>query len=47
MLPRISNYWKKDEAVDLLRQAGLRDIRTEWVNECSWTVRGVKPEHQA
>lgn len=42
MLPRTSNYWKKSEAMELLQQADLSDIRIEWVNECSWTVTGIK-----
>ena len=43
MLPRIANYWREKEAVALLEQAGLRDIRTSWVNEVSWSVIGTKP----
>ena len=43
MLPRISNYWTRDEAVALLRSAGLSDIKTAWVNEVSWSVIGTKP----
>ena len=43
MLPRISNYWRKDEAIALLTQAGLEDVKAEWVNEVSWSVIGTKP----
>ena len=42
MLPKIANYWRKEEAVALLEQAGLRDIKAEWVNEVSWSVIGTK-----
>jgi hypothetical protein len=44
MIPRISNYWKRDEAFALVQQAGLQDIKIEWVNECSWTVMGTKKD---
>ena len=47
MIPRISNYWKREEAEGLLRQANLTDIRIEWVNQCSWTVCGTKPATSA
>lgn len=43
MLPKIANYWRKDEAIGLLQQAGLRDVKAEWVNEVSWSVIGTKP----
>jgi SAM-dependent methyltransferase len=43
MLPKTANYWRKTEAIALLEQAGLRDIRAEWVNEVSWSVIGTKP----
>jgi SAM-dependent methyltransferase len=42
MLPRIANYWRRDEAVSLLRDAGLSDIKAAWVNEVSWSVIGTK-----
>jgi SAM-dependent methyltransferase len=43
MLPKIAFYWRKDEAIALLVQAGLQDIDAEWVNEVSWSVIGTKP----
>lgn len=43
MLPKIAFYWRKSEAVALLEQAGLQDIKSEWVNEVSWSVIGTKP----
>jgi len=43
MLPRTANYWRKDQAMKLLEQAGLVDIRAVHVNEISWTVIGLKP----
>jgi SAM-dependent methyltransferase len=42
MLPRIANYWTKDEVRTLMEQAGLKDIELAWVNEMSWAARGRK-----
>ena len=43
MLPRIANYWTGAEVGALMQQAGLADIRVEWVNEMSWAAIGTKP----
>ena len=43
MLPRIANYWRRDEVETLMRQAGLTDIRIEPVNNMSWSAVGVRP----
>ena len=43
MIPRIANYYTKDQAVQLLENAKLIDIQVHWVNEMSWTVSGAKP----
>ena len=43
MIPRIAKYYRKQEAIELLRQAGLDDVQAHWVNEMSWTVIGSKP----
>ncbi|MEO5327868.1 MAG: class I SAM-dependent methyltransferase [Magnetococcus sp. THC-1_WYH] len=43
MLPQIALYYRREEAEALLKQAGLTDIRTVWVNEMSWSVCGKKP----
>ena len=42
MIPRIANYWRKDEVELLMQQAGLNDIRLVWVNEMSWAAVGYK-----
>lgn len=42
MLPRIANYWSRDEVERLMKQAGLNDIKLEWVNEMSWAACGRK-----
>jgi len=42
MLPRIANYWTRAEVEALMKQAGLADIETVWVNEISWAARGAK-----
>lgn len=43
MIPIIANYYTRDEAIKLLADAGLENIRAYWVNEMSWTVVGTKP----
>jgi SAM-dependent methyltransferase len=43
MIPRIALYYTRDEARNLLRRAGLTDVRETWVNENSWSVIGRKP----
>lgn len=44
MLPRIANYWRRDEVEKLMHDAGLSEIELQWVNEMSWAARGRKPE---
>jgi len=43
MLPRIANYWRRDEVEALMRKTGLTDIRVEPVNNMSWTAIGTRP----
>lgn len=43
MLPHIAQYWRRDEVEALMRQAGLEQVRLEWVNEVSWAAAGVRP----
>lgn len=43
LLPRIANYWRKEEVEQLIRNAGLESIELAWVNEMSWAARGVRP----
>lgn len=43
MLPRIANYWRREEVEALMRKAGLIDIRIEAVNNISWTAVGTRP----
>lgn len=43
MLPRTAFYWRREQAIALLEQAGLCDIRCECVNDVSWSVIGTKP----
>lgn len=42
MLPRIAHYWTKAEVTALMEQAGLEDVRLDWVNEMSWSAIGAK-----
>lgn len=44
MIPRIAHYWRREEVESLMNQAGLADIRLEWVNQMSWMAVGRKPE---
>jgi len=43
MIPKIARYYREQEAVALLRAAGLVEVSAHWVNEMSWTVIGRKP----
>jgi SAM-dependent methyltransferase len=43
MIPKIAKYYREEEAIELLRGAGLTNVRAHWVNEMSWTVIGEKP----
>jgi len=43
MIPRIALYYTREEAEALLARAGLKDVRSTWVNENSWSVMGRKP----
>lgn len=43
MIPRIALYYTRDEAIALLKQAGLEDVEAHWTNKMSWAVRGRKP----
>lgn len=47
MIPRIAKYYKREEAIKLLENAGLDKVQAHWVNEMSWTVIGTKPQGAA
>ena len=42
LLPKIANYWKKEEAKKLLEGKGLENIQIYPCNNNSWTVIGIK-----
>lgn len=42
LIPKIANYWKKDEALSLFEGRGLKDLCAYRVNENSWTIIGRK-----
>jgi SAM-dependent methyltransferase len=42
MLPRIAHYWRRDEVLALMQQAGLRDVRLAPVNDVSWCAVGTR-----
>ncbi len=44
MLPRIANYWRKDEVRTFMEQAGLTQVDLIWVNEMSWAACGRKAD---
>jgi SAM-dependent methyltransferase len=43
MLPRIANYWRRDEVSALLTGAGLAQVRVVAVNNMSWAAIGIRP----
>ena len=42
MLPRIAHYWRRETVQSLMEGAGLKNVRTEWVNQMSWAAIGTK-----
>ncbi len=42
LLPKIANYWKKEEALKLFENKGLKNIKIYAVNNNSWTIMGNK-----
>jgi SAM-dependent methyltransferase len=42
LIPKIANYWKKQEALNLFGSQGLTNINIFRVNDNSWTVIGQK-----
>ena len=44
LLPRIAKYYRKDEAIELLKNAGLENVQVYPVNNNSWSVIGTKPK---
>ena len=43
MIPRVSNYWTREQVERLLVNASLEHIHLLWVNEMSWSAAGRKP----
>lgn len=44
MIPRIAQYWRRQEVESLMAGAGLDNIHLEWVNEMSWSAVGTRPQ---
>ena len=42
MLPKTAKYYKKKEALELLKHKDLYDHKIEWVNQCSWSIIATK-----
>lgn len=47
MLPRVANYWRREQVLDLVAGAGLEEIELVWVNQMSWSAIGRKPLQRA
>lgn len=45
MLPKIAHYYTKQQAKNLLNDAGFKDVEIHWVNQMSWAVIGDKPNN--
>lgn len=43
MIPRIAHYWRREFVEEMLRKAGLNEIRLVHVNDMSWSAAGRKP----
>jgi len=42
LIPKIANYWKREEALKLFENKNLKNIKIYRVNNNSWTIIGVK-----
>lgn len=42
LIPKIANYWKKQQVLDLFKKQGLKNIEIFRVNDNSWTILGKK-----
>jgi len=42
LLPEISNYWTREEAISLFDNLPVSDVKALWVNQGSWTVWATK-----
>jgi len=42
LLPRIANYWTKEQVIAMMADSGLQDIRIKQVNDVSWASMGIK-----
>jgi hypothetical protein len=47
MLPRIAHYWRREQVLQLMSQAGLVDIQIASVNQMSWSAIGTRPVPRA
>jgi hypothetical protein len=43
MLPRIAQYWPREEVAKMMEEAGLEDLRLTWVNQMSQSAIGTRP----
>jgi SAM-dependent methyltransferase len=47
MLPKIAHYWPRATVAKIMEDAGLKNIRLQWVNEISWAAIGTKQRDHA
>jgi hypothetical protein len=47
MLPRIAHYWRREQVLQLMGEAGLVDIQIASVNQMSWSAIGTRPVPRA
>jgi SAM-dependent methyltransferase len=42
MLPKIAHYWPRETVAKMMEEAGLHNVRLQWVNEISWAAIGTR-----
>ena len=42
LIPKIANYWKRGEVLNLFKNKNLKKIKIYRVNDNSWTILGTK-----
>lgn len=42
LIPKIANYWTKQQALDLFKNKNIKEIKIQKINNNSWTIIGKK-----
>ncbi len=42
--PHYAKYYRRQEAIDLLKKAGFKNVKTYHRGNYSWTILGEKPK---